>query len=235
MASGSDAAAQASQLVLLDSDFSAMPSVVIEGRRVVNNIRRAGSLFLVKNIFSMLTALLSIVALFTYPLTPSQITLINVFTIGTPGFLFALETDRSRITERFISSVIKNAVPAGLTDFLMIGALMIGQRIIGFPEEQISTAATFILCFVGIIMLIKTARPLNLYRAAVIIVMACGVVVAAIVLWSILFNFVALSLQTACITVILSAVSVPIMILLTYIIKRIERALSERKISVDKN
>lgn len=232
MASGSDAAAQASQLVLLDSDFSAMPSVVLEGRRVVNNIRRAGSLFLVKNIFSMLTALLSIFALFTYPITPTQITLINVFTIGTPGFLFALETDKSRIKEGFIYSVIKNAVPAGLTNFLLIGALMVSQRFIGFPEEQISTAATFILCFVGLVMLIKTARPLNLYRAGVIILMAIGTILAAAIFWTILFNFVALSVQTMCITVALAAASIPLMVLFTYIIKLVER-LSKKK-SVDK-
>lgn len=234
MASGSDAAAQASQLVLLDSDFSAMPSVVLEGRRVVNNIRRASSLFLVKNIFSMLTALLSIFALFTYPLTPTQITLINIFTIGTPGFLFALEIDKNRITQRFIPTVIKNAVPAGITNFLLVGALMTLQRIVGFPEEQISTAATFILCFVGIVMLLKTASPLNFYRAAVIIVMVCGVILSSAILGSVLFGFVTLSVQTVFITIILALASVPLMILFTYIIKMFEKLCSRSKISVDK-
>lgn len=232
MASGSDAAAQASQLVLLDSDFSAMPSVVLEGRRVVNNIRRAGSLFLVKNIFSMLLALLSIFALFTYPLTPTHITLINIFTIGTPGFLFALETDKSRITENFISSIIKNALPAGLTNFLMVGALLISQRLIGFPEEQISTAATFILCFIGIVMLLKTASPLNLYRAGVIVLMIIGTILATVIFWTLLWEFVALSVQTVCITIVLAAASVPLMILFTQIIKACERVYKKK--SVDK-
>ena len=234
MASGSDAAAQAAQLVLLDSDFSAMPSVVLEGRRVVNNIRRAGSLFLVKNIFSMLTALLSIFALFTYPITPTQITLINIFTIGTPGFLFALESDKNRITESFIPAVIKNAVPAGITNFLLIGALLMMQRMVGFPEEQISTVATLVLCFVGIVMLLKTARPLNIYRAAVIIAMVLGVILTSAVLGSFLFGFVTLSVQTVFITVILAIISVPLMILLTYTIKAFEKLCSRNKISVDK-
>ena len=232
MASGSDAAAQASQLVLLDSDFSAMPSVVLEGRRVVNNIRRAGSLFLVKNIFSMLTALLSIFALFTYPITPTHITLINVFTIGTPGFLFALESDKSRITENFISSIIKNALPAGLTNFLMVGALLISQRLIGFPEEQISTAATFLLCFVGIVMLLKTASPLNLYRAGVILLMVVGTILATVIFWTLLWEFVALSVQTVFITIVLAIASVPLMILFTQIINLFENLY--RKKSVDK-
>ena len=95
MASGSDAAAQASQLVLLESDFSCMPEVVLEGRRVVNNIQRSASLFLVKNIFSFLLSLVSFVFMFTYPLEPSQISLISMFTIGVPAFF--LHWSRIRI------------------------------------------------------------------------------------------------------------------------------------------
>ena len=99
MASGSDAAAQASQLVLLESDFSCMPQVVLEGRRVVNNIQRSASLFLVKNIFSFLLSLISVVFMFTYPLDPSQISLISMFTIGVPAFFLALEPNKNRIKD----------------------------------------------------------------------------------------------------------------------------------------
>ena len=90
MASGSEAAAQASQVVLLESDFSCMPSVVLEGRRVVNNIQRSASLFLVKNIFSFLMSIFSAVFMMTYPLEPSQISLISGFTIGIPAFLILI-------------------------------------------------------------------------------------------------------------------------------------------------
>jgi cation-transporting ATPase E len=176
----------------------------------------------------MLTALLSIIALFTYPITPTQITLINIFTIGTPGFLFALEADKNRITEHFIYSVIKNAVPAGLTNFLLVGALLITQRYVGFPEEQIPIAATFILCFVGIIMLIKTARPINLYRAVVIVLMVVGAILAALIFQNLLFGSVVLSLQTMCITLALAAASVPLMILFTFIIKLFEKLISKK-------
>ena len=95
MASGSDAAAQASQLVLLESDFSCMPQVVLEGRRVVNNIQRSASLFLVKNIFSFLLSLISVVFMFTYPLEPSQISLISMFTIGVPASSWHLSRIRT--------------------------------------------------------------------------------------------------------------------------------------------
>ena len=87
MASGSEAAAQAAQTVLLDSDFGRMPYVVFEGRQVVNNIQRSASLFLVKNIFSLLMAIFSAIFAITYPLEPSQISLISMFTIGLPVFL----------------------------------------------------------------------------------------------------------------------------------------------------
>ena len=105
MASGSEAAAQASQLVLLESDFSCMPEVVLEGRRVVNNIQRSASLFLVKNIFSFLLSLMSVVFMFTYPLEPSQVSLISMFTIGIPAFFLALEPNKNIIKGHFLTNV----------------------------------------------------------------------------------------------------------------------------------
>ena len=95
MASGSEATAQAAQIVLLDSDFSRMPEIVLEGRRVVNNVQRSASLFLVKNLFSLLLTIFSTVLMISYPLMPSQVSLISMFTIGIPGFLLALEPNKS--------------------------------------------------------------------------------------------------------------------------------------------
>ena len=111
MASGSEAASQAAQVVLMDSDFSKMPDVVFEGRRVVNNIQRSSSLFLVKNIFSLLLSVFSAVFLITYPLEPSQISLIGMFTIGIPGFLLALEPNKNRIQGHFLKNVLLKALP----------------------------------------------------------------------------------------------------------------------------
>ena len=153
MASGSDATAQASQLVLLDSDFSCMPSVVLEGRRVVNNIQRSASLFLVKNIFSLLMALFTIRAMITYPLEPSQISLISMFTIGTPAFLLALETNTSRIQGAFLPNVFRKALPAGLTDFIVVSALVIFCDTFGVEQTDVSTASALILVVVGFLIL----------------------------------------------------------------------------------
>lgn len=97
MASGCDAAAQVSQLVLLESDFSCMPFIVREGRRVVNNIERSASLFLVKNIFSFLMAVFSVCFMINYPLEPSQVSLISMFTIGIPAFFLALQPNSNII------------------------------------------------------------------------------------------------------------------------------------------
>ena len=113
MASGSEAASHVAQLVLLDNDFNKMPAVVMEGRRVVNNIGRTASLYLVKNIFSMLLAVFSMLFLIDYPLEPSQVSLISVFTIGIPSFFLALEQNRNQIHGHFLTNVLIQALPAG--------------------------------------------------------------------------------------------------------------------------
>lgn len=113
MASGSEAATQVAQVVLLDNDFSKMPSVVLEGRRVVNNIQRLAGLFFVKNIFSFILSILSLIFKFSYPLEPSQVSFITMFTIGIPGFFLALEPDMARIEGRFLPNVMKKAIPGG--------------------------------------------------------------------------------------------------------------------------
>lgn len=161
MASGSEAAAQASQVVLLDSDFAHMPDVVWEGRRVVNNIQRSASLFLVKNIFSLLLAMFSAVLAITYPLEPSQISLISMFTIGAPGFLLALEPNRNRIEGHFIRNLLLRAFPAGLTDVLAVGALVVCGQAFSLSKEDVATASTMLLAVVGFMILGKISVPFN--------------------------------------------------------------------------
>ena len=174
MASGSEAAAQAAQTVLLDSDFGRMPSVVSEGRQVVNNIQRSASLFLVKNIFSLLMAIFSAVFAITYPLEPSQISLISMFTIGLPGFLLALEPNRNRIEGNFMANVMLKALPAGLTDVLSVGALVICGQVFNLPSEDIATAGTMLLAVVGFMIIIKISHPFNKMKYGVLIINIVG-------------------------------------------------------------
>lgn len=174
MASGSEAAAQAAQTVLLDSDFGRMPYVVFEGRQVVNNIQRSASLFLVKNIFSLLMAIFSAVFAITYPLEPSQISLISMFTIGLPGFLLALEPNRNRIEGNFMANVMLKALPAGLTDVLSVGALVICGQVFNLPSEDIATAGTMLLAVVGFMIIIKISHPFNKMKYGVLLINIIG-------------------------------------------------------------
>lgn len=182
MASGSEAAAQAAQAVLLDSDFGHMPDVVAQGRQVVNNIQRSASLFLVKNTFSLLMALFSAVFAITYPLEPSQISLISMFTIGVPGFLLAMEPNRERIRGHFMTNVMLRALPAGITDALAVGALVTCGEVFRIPGTDIATASTMLLSAVGFMILIKISQPFNKAKYAIVIGNICGLIFCGIFL-----------------------------------------------------
>ncbi len=182
MASGSEAAAQAAQVVLLDSDFAHMPDVVLEGRRVVNNIQRSASLFLVKNIFSLLLALFSVIFAITYPLEPSQISLISMFTIGAPGFLLALEPNKNRIEGNFIKNVLVKALPAGLTDVLAVGTLVVCGEAFGLPKGDVATASTMLLAVVGFMILAKISYPFNRMKYGILAVNIAGLLFCGIFL-----------------------------------------------------
>lgn len=180
MASGSDAASNAAQIVLLDSDFSKMPEVVLEGRRVVNNIQTSASLFLVKNIFSILTTVFTLITANLYPLYPTQLSLLGAFTIGTPAFFLALQPNKELIRGDFLVNVILKALPAGLADFIMLAAISIHGNVLGMSNEQISTVAIVILLFIGLEALVRICRPFDGIRIALCIAMAAGIVVCVL-------------------------------------------------------
>ncbi|HCT89872.1 MAG TPA: ATPase P, partial [Lachnospiraceae bacterium] len=220
MASGSDAAAQASDLVLLDSRFSSMPSVVAEGRRVVNNITRSASLFLVKNIFSLLLAIFSMVIMLDYPLEPSQVSLISMFTIGVPGFFLAMQPNKNRIEGHFISNVLVSALPAGLTDAVAVGALVIFGNTFGVDATDLSTAATLLLAVVGLMILYRVSKPLNLLRGAVLICCAVGMLFCIFFI-SDLFAITGISLQCGMLLGVFAVCTEPMLRYSSMAIKRL--------------
>lgn len=177
MASGSQAAAQVSQLVLLESDFTKMPGVVEEGRRVVNNLECAGSLFLVKNIFSFLISVLAICFSIKYPLKPSQVSLISMFTIGLPAFLLSQQPNKSLIKGVFIKNIIAKAVPGGITDTLMVVIMVIFGKIFGASSEDIATASTILLGIVGIIIIYGISKPMTLYKWMILLICTIGLTI----------------------------------------------------------
>lgn len=164
MASGSDAACQVSQLVLLNSDFGAMPSVVDEGRRVINNIERSAALFLVKNIFSFTLAIISMIAVLPYPVTSAQLSLVSVLTIGIPSFFLALEPDFKPISGHFLSNVLLRALPAGLTDVLVILGVIAFSFAFDMPGDEMSTVSAILMSIVGLMMLYRTCIPFTKMR-----------------------------------------------------------------------
>lgn len=176
MASGSEATAQAAQIVLLDSDFSRMPEIVLEGRRVVNNVQRSASLFLVKNLFSLLLTIFSAVLMISYPLMPSQVSLISMFTIGIPGFLLALEPNKSRIKGHFLGNVLLKALPAGLTDFFAVSALVICGHVFNIPSTDIATASTLLIAVVGFMIMIKISHPFNKFKYGILALNIFGLI-----------------------------------------------------------
>lgn len=227
MASGCDAAAQVSQLVLLESDFSAMPSVVAEGRRVVNNIQRSASLFLVKNIFSFLMSVFSACFMLNYPLEPAQISLISMFTIGIPGFFLALQPNAEAIHGRFLSNVLIKALPAGLTDFLVVGALVIFGRVFGVNETDISTACTMLLAIVGFMILHHISKPLNLLRWIVWVGSGVGLLVCSIYLGDI-FGITHMSMECVMLFVVFAIVTEPTLRYGTILVEKIGSIITKR-------
>ena len=153
MASGSQAACEAAQVVLLESDFSRMPEVVLEGRKVVNNLERSGSLFLVKNIFSLFTSLLAICFGISYPLTPAQISLVSLFTIGIPAFFLAQIPNEDIIHGHFIINIIRKAIPGGITDTIMVCSMTAFGLVFGITSNDISTSSAVLLSIIGLMVL----------------------------------------------------------------------------------
>lgn len=220
MESGNNATKQIAQVVLLDSDFSHMPHIVTEGRRVVNNIQRSASLFLVKNIFSILLAILSSLFAFTYPLQASQISLISAFTIGIPGFMLALEPNKQRIRGRFIRTVLQNAIPAALVDLLAVLIVMVCGRIFRLSTQEVATSSVILLAVVGFIIIIKLIQPLNRMKTTIVLFNIIGLIVSGLLFHSI-FSLSKISPITIILTIILSLMLESLMRFFQYISNRL--------------
>ena len=219
MAAGSDAAVQASQLVLLESDFAKMPAVVDEGRRVVNNLERSGSFYLVKNVFSFLIALSAICIGFTYPLLPLQITLIGAFTIGVPSFFLAQAPNKDLIRGNFLKNVFRKALPGGIADAVTVIPLVLIASGKGLPQAEIRTAATVTVAAIGMLIHYGIARPLDRYKTVVFVLCGAGLVLTMLVLHGLL-ELVPLSLPAALLAAGAFAVAVPVYLLLRRLLEK---------------
>ena len=202
MASGSQAASQVAQIVLLNSQFSAMPAIVAEGRRVINNIQRAASLFLVKNIFSFALTLLLLFIDMPYPLLPIQLSLISTFTIGIPSFFLALEPNYARVEGKFMRNVIRRAMPGGLTNLTIVLLAGFFTSTFGLSNEQLNTICVWVMSAVGLVTLYHVSVPFTRLRLAVLAGMTAAMLFSLLVIPA-FFDLPALNASSALILVTL--------------------------------
>lgn len=169
MASGSDAARNVSEIVLLDSDFDAIPEIVKEGRRTINNIQRSASLFLTKTTYSSLLALIFLFIPMSYPFQPIQLSLISSITIGIPAFILALEPNYDKIEGSFFLNVLKKSLPGGLTIVINVISVMVITQIFNINKVETSTMAVILVAITGFILLYKICQKFNVIRTVLFI------------------------------------------------------------------
>lgn len=141
-----------------------MPSVVAEGRRVINNIERSASLYLVKNIFTFILAITTLIFTLPYPYSPAQLSLVNAITIGIPSFILAMEPNEDRISGHFLGNVLKRAFPAALADYLLVLGVMLFYLAFHLEDDMLSTISTGVMGVVGLMMVFHTSKPFNTLR-----------------------------------------------------------------------
>lgn len=178
MQSGSDAARNASQLILLDSNFASMPRIVAEGRRTINNIERSAVLYLSKTIYSVILGMIFIFIDMTYPFQPIQFTLIGALSIGIPSFIIGLQPNKNLVKGNFLINVLRKAIPGGLMVVFNIVAGIIISKIFNLSNEHISTMCTILMVVAAMIILLDVCRPLNVLRGVMLVVMVLAFIFA---------------------------------------------------------
>ena len=209
MASGSEATRNVSHLVLLDSNFASMPSVVAEGRRVINNIQKSSSLFLMKTFFTMFLSIFCLIMRTEYPFNTLQILLLEYFVIGIPSFCLSLQPNKDPIQGKFLSNLICNSLPGAIIFTINVIACFFIDRIVG-TGGQFVTMASLLVTFSGLLVLFKLCKPFDIYRTFLYCaVIALCAVALLVVPWS-FFEYVSLNLQNSLFVLCLVQFSYPL-------------------------
>ena len=179
MADGSEVARKISQIVLLDSDFSALPDVVKEGRRCINNVRRSSALFLMKTIFAIIVGLIAVVTISGYPFDPNNLFLLELLVIGFASIMLAVEPNHKRIEGSYIETVLIKSIPNAIAMFIPVLALMIVEKTVSNVSlESRNSIALWSVTLVGLLNLVFLCRPYTKWRVCVVsIVSACLAVI----------------------------------------------------------
>ncbi len=206
VASGTDAARNVAQLVLLNSDFDAIPDIVAEGRRTINNIERSAALFLVKTVYAAVLAVIFMFVDVSYPFQPIQITLVSITTIGIPSFILALEPNYELVKGNFMYNVLRKSLPASLAIITNIIVLLLINNFLPFTDLERSTIAVYVTSFASFHLLYTISKPLNKIRWTLLISMILTTVAGAI-FFADLLAFVPLTISMIITTLILMAIS----------------------------
>lgn len=221
MAAGSEAARKVSHLVLMDSDFSNMPKVVYEGRKVINNIQKSASLYLMKTLFCILLTIITLFMNIEYPFRPGQMLLLEMFIIGAPSLLLAFQSNNNKIQGHFLTNVLRNSIPSALTLVLGYLALYVFSLNVWVPPDQMNAMGVVVITFIGWVILVRLCRPFDLYRFAVS-VMSVGLIALMLVFMPSYFDIVKLDLINMFIVIIIVQSAYVVVSCLTFLLKKLK-------------
>lgn len=190
VASGSEAAKNVSHIVLLDNNFSSMPKVVFEGRRVINNIQNSSSLYLMKTLFITAFALISIIFNQAYPFKTNNLMMLEFFVIGVPSFFLSLQPNRDRVQGKFLSTVLARTVPCAIVLILAVESIQLVALLepTYFTADNIDEISIIVITFAGLVMLFRVCQPFNLYRAVMFLAMVAACILSVTLLPFIFFE-----------------------------------------------
>ena len=208
---GSDAARRSAKMVLLGSDFSAVPSIIDEGRQSINNLERSTALFLAKTIYASILAVIFVFLPMQYPFTPIEMSLLNFACIGFPGLILALEHNTDRIKNNFTKNILTYSFPIGVTVSFCMATLSIVSHLQGFSHPELTTISVFVTFTIDLVLIYWISRPLNKLRAGLLIAII-GIMAAAFAIPLIrdFFEFVFLTPSNIIVMLIIIAVGLVI-------------------------
>ena len=181
---GADAARRSAKMVLLDSDYAAVPAIIDEGRQSINNLERSTALFLAKTVYASILAVVFVILPFSYPYSPIEMTLLNFTCIGFPGLILALEHNTERIKNRFTRNIIEYSIPIGVTVSICMLALSITSHFQNFSRFELTTTSVFITFAINLLLIYRISRPLNRLRTALLFTVFSIMLIAFIVPFS---------------------------------------------------
>ena len=219
---GSDAARRSAKLVLLDSDFAAVPSIIAEGRQSINNLERSTALFLAKTVYASILAVVFVFLPMQYPFTPIEMSLLNFACIGFPGLILALEHNTDRIKNNFTKNILTYSFPIGVTVSFCMAALSIVSHLQGFSHPELTTISVFVTFTIDLVLIYWISRPLNKLRAGLLISII-GIMVAAFAIPLIrdFFEFVFLTSSNIIVMLIIIAAGLVIFELMRRLMQKI--------------